>query len=398
MDKETVNIINHAERKHALLSASSASRWLHCTPSAKMSENIPEEKSIHADEGTLAHEYAENILRYKLGFIDEVAYNGTWRELKNHELYTTDLDDEIQPYIDLVLEQVAEARAIDNDALILIEQKVSLEEYIPEGIGTCDFIIIVGNMMWIIDLKFGKGVRVTAVENSQLKLYALGALLEFGILYDIKEVKLIISQPRLDAVSVFDILTDELLQWADDVVLPKAKEAFKGEGEHVIGEWCKFCKAKPLCPAFRNEALKLAELDFAPPDPPCPNCEEQNLLEIYMQADGIIDYLTAVKGYILNSALSGKKWEGLKIVESTTNRSIKDEEKAMKILAKAGYDEIMYVNRTVKLKGLGDLAKNIGMKNRDVLLGELMVKPQGKPVLVLETDSRPEYSSAEDFK
>jgi hypothetical protein len=385
---------NHKDRAHAVLSASGASRWLNCTPSARMCEGIQEETSAYATEGTLAHEYAENILRKKLGLITTKEYNLKNGDLRSHPMYTTDLDDEVDPYVTLVLEQIAEARATSPDALILLEEKVSLEVYIKEGFGTCDLIIIADGIMYITDLKFGKGVRVSAVENSQLMIYGVGALEAFGMLYDIHTVRLTICQPRLDAVSTWDIDAAELLTWAEEYVTKQAEKAYAGEGEHNPGDWCRFCKAKPFCPALREEALFIAEADFTEPEG---LVEEEGLLEVYHIADRVVQYLDAVKAHIYSSALAGKKWPGLKLVQTKANRRIVDEAKAISILRKEGYAEELFLNTTVRLAGLGDLKKYLGEKKRDTLLKDVIIQPEGKPALVPESDNRPEVSSADDF-
>ena len=386
---------NHAERAHAVLSASGASRWLNCTPSAKMSEGIKEEASPHAEEGTLAHELSENILRWKLGLISEQEFNAKTMELRRHPMYTTDIEYEVQPYVEIALEQIAEAKGMTQDALILIEEKVSLEVYIEDGFGTCDLIIICDGLMIVIDLKFGKGVRVSAVDNSQLKLYAVGAVEKYSMLYDINTVRLMIVQPRLDAVSVWDIEASDLLQWAEDHVKPKAALAYAGEGEHTPGDWCRFCKAKVFCPALKREAIAFAQKDFKPEE--LTEDQTDGLLEVFEIADRVNNYLEAVKDHIYKLALEGRKFPGYKLVEGRSMRKITDESKAMDILQGAGYIEDDYLNKIVKLKGLGDLEKRLGKANMDKYLGAVIVKPAGKPALVPESDKRPELRSADDF-
>ena len=364
-----------------------------------MSESLTEERSIFADEGTLAHEYSENELRFKLGIIDEFKYNSKNTELKRHKLYTTALAEQVEPYITLVFEQVSEARAKNPDALILVETKVSLQAFIEDGFGTCDVIIIADGIMWITDLKFGKGVRVSAVENSQLMLYGAGALIAFDMLYDIDTVRLTISQPRLDAVSSWDISASELMAWASTYVKTQADLAFKGEGEHKPGDWCRFCKAKVLCPALKTEALSFAKSDFkeqtTPPEGDCNRVSDDYLLEVFKVADRIKSYLSAVETRVFNEALKGKKWTGYKLVAGRSNRVIQDEAAAIKALEAGKVAEEFYINR--KLKGLGDLTKNLGTKRFEELLGKYIHKPEGKPTLVDESDKREELNSANDF-
>lgn len=386
--------VNHADRAHAVLSASSASQWLNCTPSARLSEKLEEQRSEYADEGTLAHEYSENEIRYKLGLIDEKEYNGVLRKCKAHKMYTTDLAEQCEPYILLVFEQIAEAQFKNPDALILVETKVSLEEFIEEGFGTCDVIVIADGIMWITDLKFGKGVRVSAIDNSQLKLYGAGALTAFDMLYDIQTVRLTISQPRLDSISSWDIDAQELLDWAYSHVKTQAALAFFGEGEHIIGDWCRFCKGKVLCPALREEALRFAQSDFSE-ELETLEIEDEYLLNVYDVADRIKSYLSAVEDHIFKQALAGKKWPGYKLVEGRSVRTIKDEIAALKALRANSIDEDFIVNR--KLKGLGDLTKYLGAKKFDDILGKFISKPPGKPTLVIEDDKREAINKADDF-
>jgi hypothetical protein len=387
--------INHADRKHALLSASGASRWMNCTPSARLSENIPRKESIFAQEGTFAHEFSENELRNKLGLITEKEYNRTRTLLVKSEFYNDEVLESITEYVDYVLETVAEARSITSDALALIEEKVSLEMYIEQGFGTCDCIIIADGILFVIDLKFGRGVRVSAIENPQLKLYGVGALEKHGLLYDIETVRLVIVQPRLGYISVWDISAEDLLLWAEQQVTEKAKLAYSGEGEVTQGSWCHFCPAKALCPALKEEALLIAQADFSPNN--LTLVEELELLEVYEVADRVTSYLEAVKAHIYQRALDGMKFPGLKLVESRTNRKIVDVAGAMKALEANKIDQFMYANVEPKLKSLGDLKKYLGEKRMNDILGDFIVKPEGKPTLTTQDDKREEIDLTSDF-
>lgn len=386
----------HADRAHAVLSASSASRWLNCTPSARLSEGLYQESSKAADEGTLAHELAENELRKYFGLISEVDYNNRFRELRKSPHFYVEILQDLEPYISLVIEQVNEARAMHPKAVILIETKLSLEKYISEGFGTCDIIIISGNWLWVTDLKFGRGVRVSAVDNPQLKLYALAALIAYGLLYDIEHVRLTIAQPRLDAVSVFDITADEIYKWADEVVKPKAVEAFEGKGEAIVGSWCRYCKAQSLCPAMREKAIETVQLDFQPPKE---LVDELELLQVYEFAEIIEGYLAAVKAHVYRRAIEGMKWPGMKLVEGKSNRTIPEPDKVIKALKKGGYDMSVFVRTTTSLVGLTELEKFLGKAKMAEVVGPFIVKPQGKPTLVDESDKRDEINAnpADDF-
>ena len=225
------NSINHTGRVHALLSASGASRWMKYTPSARLEEEYPSQSSVFAQEGTLAHEFAETMLRYEIGQINLQVYDATIEDLRSSELYTDEMEEQVQKYVSHVMESYAEALSITPDALMLIEEKVDLTHYIEDGFGSCDDVIIADNQLIVEDLKYGKGVRVDAQDNSQLKLYALGALRRYEMHYDIETVRMSIIQPRLDHISTWEISAKDLIEWGETVVKPTAKKAYAGEGE-----------------------------------------------------------------------------------------------------------------------------------------------------------------------
>lgn len=380
----------HADRAHAVLSASGSERWLNCTPSARMEERYPETSSTYADEGTLAHEFAEIMLRNRVEGNSKERL-ARWKELLNNPLYYCGMIEDVEPYVDIVLERLA----ADKKGVLHIEHKSDFSEFVEDGFGTSDAVIFTNGVLHVTDLKFGKGVRVDAEENTQLMLYAVGALMAFDFLYDITTVRLTIVQPRLDAMSVWDITPEALMKWANEVVKPTAKIAFAGEGEHKTGDWCKFCKAKVDCPALRKEALKAAEQDFDVLDGAV--LSDDDVLQMYRIADRITDYLSAVKERVFNEALKGKKWPGLKLVEGKSNRKIVDEKMATHVLVMKKFKFSDFQN--TKLKGIGDLEKLLGGKAEfEKLLGKYVEKPRGAPTLVAENDPRPVFSSADDFK
>lgn len=385
--------VKHADRAHAILSASGSDRWMNCTPSARLEEAYPEQTSDYAEEGTLAHEFAEQMLRHRTGSISAKDFNQRVSELKKHRLYYDGMMKEVEPYVTLVLEQMG----LDKDPVLIIEHRSDFSSYVPDGFGTTDAAVIAKRILFITDLKFGKGIRVSAKDNPQLKLYALGALTAFDMLYDIDTVRLTISQPRLDAVSTWDITPEDLIKWGEEVVKPTAVIADKGEGDLKPGEWCKFCRAKVNCPALREEALTVARNDFEPADiaTKVENGEDV-LLSIYEAADRITDYLQAVKAYVLQRAIAGKKWKGLKLVAGKSNRTITDERTVRHILTNRKYKFEDFEN--VKLKGIGDLEKLLGKADFEKIVGPYVSKPPGKPILVEASDPRPEFSSADDFK
>jgi len=386
MEKQDKKEVNHSERAHALLSASGASRWINCTPSPRLEEGFANESTSFAEEGTLAHEFAELNLKRDLCLISEAQYLNLTAYLKElNTFYSIEMEDFVQVHIDYVLEQFAEAKRKTPDAILLIEQKVDITHLIEEGFGTCDVIIIADGTLEVVDLKYGLGVRVYAEDNSQLKLYGSGALEAYDLMYDIHTVKLTITQPRMDSISSWEISAEDLRQWGEEVVKPKAQIAYAGGGEQVTGEWCKFCKASPRCKAQADKALELAKLDFAEPM----LLTDVQLIDIYGQSPQISKWLTAVTDYLYKEALAGKKWEGYKLVDGQNRRGWTDEALAA-IIIKEHNDAIepeQYL--TTKLKGIGDIEKLVGKKDFPTLLGDVVAFKKTSPSLVPESDKRP---------
>ncbi|WP_102400181.1 DUF2800 domain-containing protein [Haloimpatiens massiliensis] len=379
--------------KHAILSASGASRWLACPPSARLEENYPNKSSEFAKEGTLAHELGELGLQKNLGLITTRKYNSEVKKIEANELFTKDMPYYVEIYLDTCMEKVAEAEAKTPDALFKIEQKLNFSEWVPEGFGTGDFVIIADGTMEICDLKYGKGVPVSAIGNEQMRLYALGAITEFSFLYDIEKVKMTIIQPRLDSISTDEITTEKLLEWAEEYVKPTAQLAYEGKGEFCAGDHCKFCRAKAVCKARADKNMELAKYDFQEPNA----LDYEDIAFILGRADELVKWATDVKDYALEKALEGEEFPGWKVVEGRSNRKWKDEDKVGEVLLGQGFlENIIY---TKKLTGITNMEKAIGKKEVNRLLGDYIIKPQGKPTLAPEGDKRPVYNSAEaDFK
>lgn len=382
--------VDHTSRSHALLSASGASRWLNCTPSAKLEERFQQSKqSVYAEEGTLAHEFGQIGIQHALKIISDKVYNAEIKKLRKHALYTIEMEPEVQKYIDYVLETFNVVKQECSDATILIEERLDYSHLVEGGFGTGDIVIIADGTLYIIDLKYGKGVQVYADDNSQLKIYGCGALYKFEMLYDILDVQLVIVQPRLEHISTFNVSAEELNTWGEEFVKPKALLAFKGEGEKIAGDWCKWCKVKATCKALAAKNIELARHDFADPH----ELSDDELIEVYAQLDMLVDWANAVKQYILDTAIKGKQWKGYKIVEGRANRKWLDEAKITGIL----YDNKFAVEDfiTSKLKGIGDIEKLVGKAEFPKLLGEYVIKPPGAPTLVPEADKRPALGSVE---
>lgn len=389
---------DHGNRAHARLSASGAKRWLNCPASTRLEAGFEDKGSTYADEGTLAHEIAEHILQAAVrdGYGSE--YEARMNEYTENPLYYNGMISEVERYTDYVKREYIAAEAETSDAKILIEQRVNLTEFIPEGFGTCDAIIIADGVIEVCDLKFGKGVPVYAENNEQLMLYGVGALRAYELMYDIRTVRLTIVQPRLDNISSWDIEADALRTWADEYVKPRAIAAYNGEGEPVPGDHCRWCKAKPRCKALAQMAQHAGDFTAeAMPDPVL--LTDAELVEAYTKVQLVQTWLSAVDEYLLTEAVKGRKFPGLKLVEGRSNRTFTDAQSVEAVLFANQFPQSKYMSEP-KLQGITAIESLVGKKRFDELLGQYVTKPPGKPTLVPESDKRPEYvkTSVGDFE
>lgn len=377
----------HAERAHAKLSASGSKRWMSCTPSAKLEEDFPDQTSDFAREGTFAHELSEIFLQLHVGQITKATFTRRLNKMKKEEFYSQEMEDYVQVYVDLVIERINEAKAKSGDAIVLLEQRLDFSEWVPEGFGTGDVVIISGDSIEVIDLKYGKGVPVSAEGNTQMRLYALGAINQFGILYEFENVLMTIVQPRLDSISTDEVLADDLLNWADEYVKPKAQMATNGEGEFEAGEHCRFCKVRFTCRARAEANLEMAKHEFQKAS----LLSHDEIGDILLQATELQKWAKDVQDYALDQAEKhGAKFPGWKLVEGRSNRKYTDENQVLEKLKQ--YYPAESVTKTALLT-LSNLEKTIGKKHVQDFVGDLIIKPAGKPTLVVESDKRPELSS-----
>lgn len=369
--------------EHAVLSASSANRWLHCPPSVRLSEGYMDKASVFAMEGTSAHELCEYRLRSALGMEAE---NPT----ENLDFYNTEMEECAEGYATYILELVEKSKENCSDPVVMVEQRVDFSRYVPEGFGTADCIIIDDETLNIVDYKHGKGVEVSAEDNPQMKLYALGALELFDCLYDISKVQMTIFQPRLSNVSVFVMDKADLLNWANDELTAKAELAFEGKGELCCGEWCKFCKAKANCKERAKVNMEMAQYEFRKSS----LLTDEEVVKILSRIDELTSWASDVKNFALEQAVRGKQWPGWKVVEGRSNRKYTDEGAVAQVVKNAGYNPY-----DEKIMGITNMTKMLGKEKFNELLGDFVERPQGKPTLVTEDDNRPEMNTAkEDFK
>lgn len=368
--------------KHALLSASSSYRWLNCPPSVRLCESYEDKASNYAAEGTDAHSLCEYKLKVALGI---PAKDPT----TNLTYYNEEMEKCADGYVAYILELVETAKQKCADPLVLIEQRLDFSKYVQSGFGTGDCVVIADGVIHIVDYKHGQGVLVEAEGNSQMKLYALGALEPFDGIYDIDTVSMTIYQPRRDNVSTHTVFKESLYQWAEEVLKPTAELAYAGDGEYQCGEWCRFCKAKNTCRTRAERNLELARYDFELP----PLLQDDEIESILGKIDALNAWASDIKEYVLQSALSGKQWQGWKLVEGRSSRRYTDETAVAEAVSAAGFDPYER-----KIQGITAMSAMLGKKRFEEVLGGYIEKSQGKPTLVLASDKRPAiYTAQQDF-
>lgn len=364
---------------HALLSASSAHRWLHCPPSARLEEKLPESKSNYAEEGSLAHEIAELKLRkYCVEPMGLRTFNARLKKLKENPLFQEEMLKHTDTYMDYIAEIL---HKFSSSSYVAAEKKCDYSTYVPGGFGTGDCIIIGGNTLHIIDFKYGKGVPVSAVDSPQMMLYALGAYTEFSFLYHITNVKMTIMQPRLDSISEYSMTIEELVIWGEGI-RPIAKLAYGGEGQYSPGEHCRFCRAKALCRARADFNMSLEEFNKMK-SPLISNDEVGQILE---RAQDLAVWVKSLEEYALNECLQGNEIAGWKAVEGRATRQFINQDEAFKVLMNNGIEETMLYER--KPLTLSETEKLIGKAMFKELLSPFVNIPQGKPTLAPACDKR----------
>lgn len=370
---------------HAVLSASASKRWLSCPPSARLERKFPDKAGDAAREGTLAHALAEAQIRRYLGEITDEEEALRIETIRDNALYAPEMDEYVSEYVDLCIEKINEAHGT-----ALVEERLDFGRWVKHGFGTGDMVILGDAVLEIVDLKYGKGVPVPAEGNPQMQLYALGAVEQYGCIYDFDHVRMSIFQPRNGGLSTHLISVVDLLAWGEEIK-PIAELAYAGKGEFRAGEHCRFCKAAAQCKTLSEYNMEIAKLEFQDAD----LLTDEEVSLVLSRVDGLVRYAEKIKVFALNEALKGHKWPGYKVVAGRSNRRITDEVKAAKLLHKAGYsDDVIY--KPLKMQGITELEKALTKKKFTTLLGSVIEKPPGKPTLVPEEDERPEYDSAKN--
>ena len=383
---------------HAILSPSSAARWMACTPSARLEEQFPDTSSEAAAEGTVAHELGELLIAYAVGQITAKEFNREIKDIEARKYYSADMLENCEAYRDFVITKYEEAKKHTPDAELILEARLDLTDFIPDGFGTGDAQIIADGKLEIIDLKYGRGVFVEAEDNPQLMIYGMGALKAAEMFYEIHTVSMTIFQPRINNIKTVEISADRLYAWVANKVQPKAQIAFVGKGDFVTGDHCFFCKAKTTCRAYAEKQLEIAKHEFKQPD----LLSQEEIADILSKIDEFIGWGNKVKDYALDEAVNnGVKWDGFKLVEGRSIRRYADQDKVVeKLLANDIPEPLIY--KAPEVLGITAMEKAITKKTFNTLLSDLIIKPAGKPTLVPESDKRKAINSMdsaiEDFE
>lgn len=407
---------NPPERQHAVCSASASKMWINCPPSARLQLLYPEETSIYAEEGSFVHELCEYKVKKHL--------HRRMTRPQSEEFESEEAENNSDIYLETIESFEEQMKADHGSCMVLVEERLDFSNIVPQGFGTGDCVLVSPGELHICDYKNGKGVFVDAHENSQMQLYALGAVRAYDFIYDFKTVSMTIIQPRLENISTYTISKDELIAWGEKIK-PIARMAYEGKGEQKCGDWCRFCKAKAQCQARKEEALKLlndefvdldasdAALDDRPgaadaegaagteeasdltapysPDTDTPVFRQPGLIpmdelvKLMPTLNRISDWIDAVFSFISSEAIQhGAKVDGYKVVQGRSKRIFSDPKAVADAAEKAGYTDIY----KKEMLSLSEFEKMMGKKRFNEVLGDYVLKPPGKLTLVPESDPR----------
>lgn len=374
--------------KHALLSASAAHRWLNCTAAPRFEAQFPETTSEYAEAGRLAHAICElKVLKHFTLQIKPRAYTAKLNKLKTDPRYNAEMDRTSDLYVEHLAERAMQYAAKPS---VAAEVRVDFGDYVPDGFGTCDCIMIGGDTLSIVDYKHGQGVPVSAKDNPQMRLYALGALKRYAPVFGntIKYISMTIDQPRMQSeVSNETITVDELCAWGESIK-PVAQEAYSGKGKFCAGEWCQFCRARATCRARAEQHTALEDFKGIKSE----QLTDAEIGDLLVRGANLVKWYKNLEEYALTALLDGKPIPGWKAVAGRSVRTFSDQDAAIAAVIAAGYDESLVYDR--KPKTLTELEKLMGKTEFADKLGSFVVKPLGKPTLAPESDKREPYSAA----
>ena len=375
---------------HALLSPSSAHRWLNCPLAPRLEATLPDNTSDYAKEGTVAHSLCEVSAALYFKKIKKTEYNKVLKKLKTNSLW----DDEMLKTAELYVEHLAgNAMKFNHEPYVAFEVRVDISDYVPDGFGKCDCIMFGEDTLIITDYKHGKGVPVSAENNPQLMLYALGALKLYRPLFGdaIKKIAIYIDQPRLNSLDGWEIETESLIKWGEEVK-PKAQAAFIGIGEYKAGEWCRFCRANGICKAQANQRIGAFD-DFSEVVGESTDIlSDTEMSTVLEKGSLLVEWYKTVQEKALERLFAGRKIPGYKLVEGRSVRGWTNQDEALKTIEESGVERAMIYNYVPK--SLAELEKMLGKEKFDEVAGQFVHKPAGKPTLAVSSDSRKEYNSA----
>lgn len=370
---------------HARNSPSALHRTLNCTPSLVLGEQYADEESSYAAEGSAGHALAEHLIKKHLKL-------RTKRPVSDY--YSDDLLEAVDDYVSFVIGEIEDAKRECKQPVFAVEQRVDISDYATDCFGTADMVIVTDKVIHIIDLKLGRGVEVSAVENPQLMTYGLGVLATAEMLYDVETVRLTIYQPRINNYSSWNITPADLKKWGEEVLKPRSAMAMTGAGEFHAGSWCRFCKARNQCRARAEEFLKLAQMEFRQPV----LLSDAEIAEVLKVSDELAKWSADVYAYAQDQAIvHGKQWTGYKLVEGRSNRKYSSDAEVEQAAKAAGYTDIYKQS----LIGVTEMERLMGKKEFARVLGQYVYKPQGKITLVPDSDKREaitQSTAAADFQ
>lgn len=392
---------------HALLSPSASHQWLNCPPSVRLTAEMPDTAGAAAEEGRVAHALGELKLRRKFGNLSSRAYNAALKKIQadrdaleaKHGTGAigtwAEMDSATNEYLDLINEISLSFKELPH---VAIEQRVDLRPEIPECYGTADCTLIGDRILHIVDLKYGKGVPVPAEGNSQMRIYAYGALVRYELALPVDRVRMTIFQPRNGGIdNAEEMSAEELRTWMLEHVKPRAVQAVSGSGECQAGEWCRFCKIRAICRARSDANLQLEGFQKKLP----PMLSNDEVGDALRRSRDLADWLSDLEKYALSALLSGAEIAGWKAVEGRGSTSFTPNYDACaEIMMAAGYDRaLLYREEPETLKTLDTVFH--GRKKLKDLLGDHLTSTPGKPALAQSSDKRPALTARptaeEDF-